>query len=367
MTADPIGGVWTYALELAHALAPHGVEVALATMGAPLRPDQREALHRLPTVEVFEGRWKLEWMDDPWEDVARAGDWLLKLEDMLKPDIVHLNGYAQAALAWRAPTLAVGHSCVASWWEAVKGEPAPSSWDRYRREVARGLHSADLVLAPTRAMLAALERHYGPFAAARVVPNGRAALTAAPVAKEPFILAVGRLWDEAKNVAALERVAPRLGWPVAVAGEEAHPDGGQVRPGHVRRLGRLAPEALAPWFARASIYALPACYEPFGLSALEAALAGCALVLGDIPSLREVWGDAARFVPPDDADALQTTLDALIEDELRRADLVRRARARASEFTPRRMAEGYLAAYHDLLSQRRTSMISPRSRRRCAS
>ena len=124
--------------------------------------------------------------------------------------------------------------------------------------------------------------------------NGRAALTAAPVVKEPFILAVGRLWDEAKNVAALERVAPRLGWPVSVAGEEAHPGGGQVRPGHVRRLGRLAPEALAPWFARASIYALPARYEPFGLSALEAALAGCALVLGDIPSLREVWGDAAR-------------------------------------------------------------------------
>ena len=32
----------------------------------------------------------------------------------------------------------------------------------------------------------------------------------------------------------------------------------------------------------ASIYALPARYEPFGLSILEAALSGCALVLGDI-------------------------------------------------------------------------------------
>lgn len=367
MTADPIGGVWTYALELACALAPHGVEVALAIMGAPLRPDQREALHRLPTVEVFEGCWKLEWMDDPWEDVARAGDWLLGLEDVLRPDLVHLNGYAHAALPWRAPALAVGHSCVASWWEAVKGGPAPSSWDRYRREVGRGLQAADLVLAPTRAMLAALERHYGPLAAARVVPNGRAASTAAPAAKEPFILAVGRLWDEAKNVAALERVAPRLGWPVCVAGEEAHPDGGQVRPGRVRRLGRLAPEALAPWFARASIYALPARYEPFGLSALEAALAGCALVLGDIPSLREVWGDAARFVPPDDPDALQAALEALIEDEPRRADLARGARARASEFAPSRMAAGYLAAYHDLLSRRRTSTSGPRSRTRCVS
>ena len=63
-------------------------------------------------------------------------------------------------------------------------------------------------------------------------------------------------------------------------------------------LGRLSAGELADWYARAAIYALPARYEPFGLSALEAALSGCALVLGDIPSLREIWGDAALFVPP---------------------------------------------------------------------
>ena len=40
MTADTVGGVWTYALELAGALAPHGVEVALATMGRRLSSAQ---------------------------------------------------------------------------------------------------------------------------------------------------------------------------------------------------------------------------------------------------------------------------------------------------------------------------------------
>jgi glycogen synthase len=59
----------------------------------------------------------------------------------------------------------------------------------------------------------------------------------------------------------------------------------------------------ADWYARASIYALPARYEPFGLSALEAALSGCALILGDIPSLREVWLEAAPYVSPDDESA----------------------------------------------------------------
>ncbi len=69
---------------------------------------------------------------------------------------------------------------------------------------------------------------------------------------------------------------------------------------------------MAGWLGRASIFALPARYEPFGLLPLEAALSGCALVLGDIPSLREVWGDAAWFVPPDDRDALTAAIGSLI-------------------------------------------------------
>ena len=55
----------------------------------------------------------------------------------------------------------------------------------------------------------------------------------------------------------------------------------------------------------AAIYALPARYEPFRLEVLEAAAPGCALVLGDIASLRELWDGAALFVAPDDDRALR--------------------------------------------------------------
>ncbi|NJL95480.1 MAG: glycosyltransferase family 4 protein [Anaerolineae bacterium] len=44
MTTDTIGGVWTYSLELARALPPAGITINLATMGAPLRPEQRRAM-----------------------------------------------------------------------------------------------------------------------------------------------------------------------------------------------------------------------------------------------------------------------------------------------------------------------------------
>jgi glycogen synthase len=346
MTADTVGGVWSYATELAKALA--NVEIALATMGAALRPDQRAEAARLDNVELYESTYRLEWMDDPWEDVARAGEWLLDLEAWVKPDLIHLNGYAHGALPWAAPVLVVGHSCVLSWWEAVKGEAAPSGWERYRLEVGRGLRAADLVVAPTATMLAALQKYYGPLKRARVLPNGRSSADFPPKTKEPFIFAAGRLWDEAKNIGSLAKAAPSLPWPIYVAGEAEHPEGGRAAHANLHLLGRLARRELASWYGRAAVYALPARYEPFGLSALEAALAGCALVLGNIPSLHEVWDDAAVFVPPDDHEALAVALASPIADSGRLEAMAEHARRRALLLTPKRMAEGYLSAYQGL-------------------
>ena len=351
MTADTVGGVWTYALELARGLGERGVEVALAAMGGPLSELHREKADRIPRLKVFESTFKLEWMEDPWRDVERAGDWLLGLERRICPDLIHLNGYAHGALPWSAPKVMVGHSCVLSWWEAVKNETAPETWDRYKDEVTAGLAAADLVIAPTAAMLSALEEHYGPFEKTRVIPNGRDPKLFAPRAKEPMVFSAGRLWDEAKSLDALEKAAPALPWPVFVAGDSHHPDGGEIRPHSTRLLGRLSQRALAAWLGRASIYCLPARYEPFGLSVLEAALAGCVLVLGDIPSLRETWKNRAVFVPPNDPEALERALLRLIEDPDRRTTLAAGARARALELTPERMVEGYLEAYGEVLAE----------------
>ena len=350
MTADTVGGVWTYALDLARLLAERGCEVTLATMGGYLPPAQARTVARMHGLHLHESNFKLEWMEDPWADVAQAGEWLLALAAKVQPDIVHLNNFAHGALPWGAPVLMVAHSCVLSWWQAVKREPAPPSWDRYAAAVRRGLQAANLVVAPTQAMLEALRTHYGPLPAAQVIYNGRDPHFFTPARKEPFVLAVGRLWDEAKNVAALDAAAAAVAWPVYVAGADHHPDGGQRQFAHVQALGRLAPAQLATWFARAAIYALPARYEPFGLSVLEAALAGCALVLGDIPSLREVWGDAALYVAPDDPAALGQAINCLGADQRLRQRLAAAATARAQQYTQAAMGEGYWRACQALLA-----------------
>jgi glycogen synthase len=348
MTAETTGGVWTYAVDLAYGLTERGVEVALATMGDPLNDTQREKVDRIPRLKVFESTFKTEWMDDPWRDVEKAGEWLLGLEERMSPDVIHLNGYAHGALPWSCPKVMVGHSCLRSWWKAVKGELAPDC-ERYTAEVAGGLAAADLVIAPSEAMLTSLSEDYGKPRRSRVIYNGRDAKTFKPSAKEPIVFAAGRLGDEAKNFEALETLAPSLPWPVFVAGD--NPDGAEARPHHTRRLGRLSPRSLAAWLGRASIYCLPARYEPFGLSILEAALSGCALVLADIPSLREIWRHRAVLVPLDDPEALASAVLRLIDDPDRRSALAASGRARALQLTPSKMVDGYLAAYGEVLAE----------------
>jgi glycosyltransferase involved in cell wall biosynthesis len=354
MTADPIGGVWRHALTLCGALAAQDVEVHLATLGAPLTPGQRSEAVSLANLELHESRYRLEWMEHPWMDLEAAGEWLLALQDRHRCSVIHLNHLVHGELPWGAPVLTVGHSCVLSWWNAVRREPAPPEWLPYKRRVMRSLKAASCVVAPTRALLVELERHYGPLRRGEVIPNGARLPDPGeeiPPQKEPFVLCAGRLWDEGKNVQALADVAPLIDWPVYVAGAQAGPDGSAASLAALRLLGRLERGPLARWYARAAIYALPARYEPFGLTVLEAALRGCALVLGDIESLREVWDDAALYVPPDDRDALRAVLGSLIAGPKLRTAWAQKAGARAREYSHERMAGVYFTLYRQLEGQ----------------
>ena len=346
MTADTVGGVFTHAVDLAAGLRGEGVEVALATFGRRMSAVQRSRVRDSGAELVLESPLALEWMPEPWADVQAAEELLLGLERRLAPDVVHLNAFAHGAAAWEAPVLVAGHSCVCSWWLAVHGGAPPVSWDRYRRAVRAGIAGAAAVTAPTTTMLGELERWYGPLpAVSRAILNGSAyAGPAVAPAKRLVAVSAGRLWDEAKNAGALVRVAgrPRLRGRVMLAGEG---DAG----GEARLLGALDPAALARLRRAAAVYAAPALYEPFGLGILEAARDHCALVLGDIASLRELWDGAAVFVAPGDDERLAAELERLLGDPAAAAALGERARRRSLRYSVRAMTRGYLALYRSLV------------------
>jgi glycosyltransferase involved in cell wall biosynthesis len=288
-------------------------------------------------------------------DLRAAGTWLVELEKAFAPDLIHLNGFAHATLPWGVPTVVVAHSCVLSWWRAVHDQDAPADWANYRRRTHAGLHAADLVVAPTSAFLKQIQALYGPLRRTLCIWNGCPPVEGTATAKEPLIFAAGRVWDKGKNLQALAATAHRLAWPLAIAGAGAPPHGsGDNAPW----LGPLSAEAIRRWYARAAVFVLPARYEPFGLAALEAAMARCALVLGDIPTLRELWDGVALFVPPDDPDELVAALNALAADSELRALLGDLARSRAQGYSAARMTAGYLEAYAGLLAERSHAAVA---------
>ena len=329
MTTDTVGGVWTYATDLAAAL---DAEVVLAAMGESAPRPYAGRLHHRP--------FRHEWMPGAMDDVAAAGRWLLELEESERPDVVHLNGFAHGALPWRAPCVVAAHSDVCSWWRATRDEEAPAEWDRYRREAGAGLRAADAVVAITHAVAADVEERWG--VGATVIHNGSPQPASSP-RKDDLVLGSGRLGDEAKNLAALDAAAEGLAWPVAIAGPP-----GDVPAAHASTPGRLPRDEFAALRRRAAIYCAPARYEPFGLALVEAARDRCALVLADIPSLRELWDDAAVFVDPADP---RPGLVRLIEDPAELERLAAAAQERSLRYVV--PSDAYASLYDRLAALRR--------------
>ncbi len=345
ITTDAVGGVWTYTLDLAGALVEAGATVRVVTLGPrPAAVQRVEARRR--NIEVVETGHALEWMAPGRDAVRLAGLAVARLARAFGADVVQLNTPALAAEArFAARVVAVNHSCVATWWAAVHGTTLPERYAWCATMTGEGLAAADVTVAPTAAFATATHAVHSLSSRPRTVHNGRITSTGPDGNEIDEVFAAGRLWDQGKNVQALNSAAGRVAWPVRAAGDMAKPEGGRVRFAALKATGHWPGERVRRHLAQRPIFVSPARYEPFGLAILEAAQAGCALVLNDIPSLRELWGDAALFVDADDPADLAGGLQGLIDDRARRRALGLAAKARARDYSVKAMAEGMMAVY----------------------
>ncbi|WP_429225487.1 glycosyltransferase family 4 protein [Inquilinus ginsengisoli] len=352
MTADAVGGVWPYALDLAAALARrHGIETTLAVLGPLPDDDQRWSAGLVPGLRLVETALPLDWLAGQSEEVETAGRRIAALAADAGAEIVQLNSPALAAeAAFPVPTVAVHHSCVATWWAGVRTGPLPDDFAWRAELVRRGLHAADAVVAPSRAFARDTRAVHRLPTLPAAVWNGRAAPPGPEAAAEPaeFVFSAGRLWDEGKNVQALDNAAARLGVRLLLAGPLTGPNGARAILRHGLCLGTLSGDAMRDCLVHRPVFASTALFEPFGLAVLEAAQAGCALVLSDIPTFRELWADAAVFVPPRDETAIAAALDRVLRDRGLRDHLGESARRRAARYTIAAMADRMAGLYRDL-------------------
>lgn len=348
MTVDAVGGVWRYAMELARALPAQGYRTVFAVLGPAPSAAQEQEARRLGELVWLDQ--PLDWMVDGPERLSKLGPALAALARECGAALVHLNAPSQVVgLDVAVPVVSVVHSCLPTWWRAVKGTPLPREWQWHRRMNQAGMEAADAVVVPSGSYAEAIEACYDPPFQIEVAYNGIAAfLDAAP--REPFLFAAGRWWDEGKNGAVLSRAAASIDWPVVMAGPLESPTGHRRELRGVRSPGAIPHDRVLDHVRRAGIVVSPSIYEPFGLAALEGARAGAALLLADIPTYRELWKGAALFFDPADPDDLAGKANLLIRDSALRTAQASLALARSRRLTPDRQAETMAEIYSRCLA-----------------
>lgn len=257
--------------------------------------------------------------------------WTDRIEDAR---LLHLFGTSPEGLALARLARARGVPVVLSpicWFEplalrALGGHPASAaralaafalrrafpSWPSWRREL---LAVSDRILPNSASEARQLNRLFGiPRAKIAVVPNGvdeRFGWASARPFHErfgvrDFVLYVGRV-EPRKNVLGLIRSLQGTALPFVVIGEvvPGHEAYGQQCQAEGRGFTSWIPRIphddplLASAYAAARVFALPSWFETPGLSALEAAVAGCAIVVTPLGSTRDYFGERVEYARPD--------------------------------------------------------------------
>jgi glycosyltransferase involved in cell wall biosynthesis len=354
LTTDVVGGVWQFTKELATGLLEKDCSVALVSFGGTPSVSQRDwcALINSTYGVRFRFDWlpvPLEWMEDNDLAYPEAAARLMRIAKEFHPELLHSNQFCFGAVPIDCPKVITAHSDVLSWAEACRNEALEDSlWLRqYLRLVTNGLQAATLLVAPTRWMLDAFARHHRSRVRGVVIHNGRSIPRIRSVDRQMRALTAGRLWDEAKDVRMLEQVSSPM--PLLVAGDTRLGSTQRSLPQDVTWLGPLSEIELLRYMEDSAVYICTSRYEPFGLAPLEAALCGCALLVRDIPSLREVWGEDALYFT--DKTSLSDLLQTLFADPDMLAAAGKRSERRARRYTPARMVDEYYKHYCAALSE----------------
>ena len=224
-------------------------------------------------------------------------------------------GVVLSPICWIEPRAIAAQASnpLAGAWRLAKWglKSAAPAWPTWRRALLKIAHA---VLPNSRAEARQLVRLFGADPRTmHPVPNGVSprfadadqALFRAQFGASAFVLYVGRI-EPRKNVLALAKAARALRLPLVLIGD-APPGFESYRMtclnaagGDTTWIPGVAHDdpLLASAYAAARVFALPSWFETPGLAALEAALAGCAVVLTPNGSTREYFGDRVVYASP---------------------------------------------------------------------
>lgn len=361
MTADTVDGMWRYSVTLAGALAHRDWQVLLAAFGPAPDHGQRAEIEVLDGVKLVATDLSLDRAGAERRSMEAAAVTLAEIARRESCDLVHLNTpMLAAAVNWPVPVIGVAHGCLSTWWARARAGERDRDMAWRRQMMLEGLVACDRLIAPTLAFADELASACAVDRPIEVVYNGTLPHLPAGLGRgDPFVFTAGRLWDEVENLALLDVVAARLQEPFLAAGPSKGPRGQQARIDHLRVLGQLSERAMRAHLARRPVFVSAAVFEPFSLAVLEAAHAGCPLVLSDIASFHELWGGAATFIDAGDEDGYVEAIETLLRDAGLRHRLGNAARCRAMDYSVKAMADAMVTQYEGVLKERQSARGLP--------
>jgi len=346
------------AIEVVPFVARHRRAAIESALGAFGLPDLRVVPLLLPRPILY----------DTWNLLGVPSLGLLHRE-LRDIDLVHAPSLAIPPRSG-VPLIVTVHDAAALIFP--EAYPRRGRWFHARGSEAAA-RRADIVIAPTRAAAEEItERTSIRLDRIRVVPHGvaqrvvgegvvSATRATLGVGDYPYVLWVGTfeprknvpvLVDAFRDVVASADLPHRL----VLVGPEGWLDAGDEIRDAARALGDrflltgpIRADRLAALYRGADVLAFPSVHEGFGLPVLEAMAQSTPVLCSDIPVLREVAGDAARFVPARDRAAWGEALVSMLRNETDRVALAERGRRRAKEFTWERCAELTRAVYREVL------------------
>jgi glycogen(starch) synthase len=351
-----VGGLGRHVEALARRLAADGHDVRVVTRGdAPEGGRATVDGVRIVRAAVdplaidFTTESLLAWAQASEHAMLRAA---LPLVRRWRPDVVHAHDWlvAQSAItlagATGAPLVATLHATEAGRHQGWLPAPLNRAIHSVERWLAR---QAAAVITCSTGMQDEVRRLFEPADPPVVVPNGVDAARWRPSARAvaagrdryrgagPLIVYAGRLVHE-KGVQTLlagvrELRAAHPGLRVAIAGTGAHEPvlRAQARRLRIARsidwLGFVPEGELPALFAAADAVVVPSFYEPFGIVALEAAVAGAPLVVAETGGLRDLAaaGVAAASFPAGDVPELVAAVGKVLVEPAAAARAARRA------------------------------------------
>jgi len=376
----PPGGIGRYTAELAR-LLPLAFESGPGLGdGDAVELVPFVARHRHQTIETALGRFGLTGLDpvrlvlprpllyDTWNLLGVPPLGLLH-RSLRGIDLVHAPSLAVPP-ASGVPIIVTAHDAAALTFPETYTRRG--RWFHERGSIAAAKR-AEIVIAPTLAAAEEITSHTPiPMEKIRIVPHGVAQITvgeglvaatraALGVGDDPYVLWVGTL-EPRKNLPVLIEAfgavvrAADLPHRLVIVGSTGWLDTADAIREPARALGDricftgpIRADRLVALYHGAELLAFPSLHEGFGLPVLEAMAQETAVLVSDIPVLREVGGDAAQYLPPSDVAAWGDALVELLRDDAERGRMARAGHDRAEGFTWERCIARTKAVYREVL------------------